>query len=166
MDNGFAKTMIDWWCIDVGREEIDAVGSAIQNRHVSQGPLTEEFEAELADLLGVKHVVCTTSGTMALFMAYIASGLKADEVVAMPTRTWIATANPALALGAKLKLIDSEQKRQTIDLDLLDTSLSRSDRIVVAVHMNGTGVDMEKMNALGERFGLVGGRLRARVYVY
>ena len=61
--------MIPWWRSDFGEAEVTAASMAIRSGNISSGPKVEQFEAELADLLGVKHVVACSSGTAALFLA-------------------------------------------------------------------------------------------------
>ncbi len=54
---------------------------------------TERFEGMLSEYLGVKHVICVTSGTVALYLAL--KVIRANEFVAVPDFTMIATYNTA-----------------------------------------------------------------------
>ena len=61
--------MISWWRTEFGENETKRVADAIANERISQGPVTEAFEAAIGETIGVPHVVATTSGSVALLMA-------------------------------------------------------------------------------------------------
>ena len=66
------------------------------------------FENELAKWLGAPYVVCTTSGTSALTMACLASGIGPGSEVIIPNHTAPGTAHSAMVLGAKVVPIDTK----------------------------------------------------------
>ena len=57
----------------------------------NNGPLVQEFEARLANYLGVDHVICMCNATVALEIAIRAAGLKGEVIV--PSFTFVATAH-------------------------------------------------------------------------
>ena len=149
------KDKIPWWRIGFNAEEVEAVSEAINNKKISMGTVTEQLESELASILNVRYAVCTTSGTMALFMAYIAAGLKNGDPIMIPTRTWVATANPALHLGAKLHLIDSRSDSPVIDIDDIKKNLGCAPKVIVPVHLNGVPADVTSINELANKIGAI-----------
>ena len=57
----------------------------------NNGPFVEEFEHQIADIVGVKHCIAICNGTVALEIAIRAVGLR-DEVI-IPSFTFVATAH-------------------------------------------------------------------------
>ena len=57
----------------------------------NDGPLVREFEARLADYLGVRHCIAMCNATVALEIAIRALGLKGEVIV--PSFTFVATAH-------------------------------------------------------------------------
>ena len=114
---------IQWWRTEFGELEIDAVSSAIRNENVSQGEITEAFEADLAELIGVEHVIATSSGTAALMMALIAADVGPGSEVIVPNRTWIATAHAAYLLGAAVVLVDVEKNRPVMSVETVEAKI-------------------------------------------
>ena len=98
-------TRISWWRTTFGEEESRRIADSIAHEHISLGPVTAEFERDLAEVLGVPYVVATTSGSMALLMALMAIGVGPGDEVIVPNRTWISTAHAPLVLGAKVTLV-------------------------------------------------------------
>ncbi|WP_000582216.1 aminotransferase class I/II-fold pyridoxal phosphate-dependent enzyme, partial [Leptospira interrogans] len=107
--------MIHWWQTTFGEEEINRVVESFRNQNISQGKVTSEFEDNIAQYLGVKYVVATSSGSTALLLSLMAIGVKPGDEVIIPNRTWIATAHAAYLLGAKIVLVDVELNRPILD---------------------------------------------------
>lgn len=146
---------IGWWKIDFGDCEIAEMAAAVQNRCISQGPVTARFEARMAELLGVPHVVATTSGSMALYFALLALEVGPGDEVLMPNRAWIATAHAARLVGATVRLIDDEPSRPVMDLADLRRKLTPRSKAVMPVHLNGRAVDMAGLNSIAAEHGLL-----------
>lgn len=125
--------VIPWWSTDFGEPEIERVSDAIRNRHISQGPVTRQFEERLGEILGVPYVVCTTSGTTALTMALLACGIGQGDEVIVPNRTWIATAHAVMFTGADVVLADVSEKGPWLDFFTEPRRL----KAVVPVNLNG-----------------------------
>lgn len=83
----------------------------IEENYVSYiGKYVKEFEESLKRFIGVKHAIAMVNGTSALHIALIASGIKSDEEVLLPSFTFIATANAVSYIGAIAHFIDIEDK--------------------------------------------------------
>lgn len=74
------------------------------------GPHVNDFEKDLELYTGVKHAAALSSGTAALHLALILSGVKAGDEVICQSFTFSASANPIVYQGAKPIFIDSENK--------------------------------------------------------
>ena len=148
------KYHISWWRTELGKKAIVKVKESILNRHISQGPITEKFESRLGKLLDVPYVVLTTSGSTALLMALIACGVKTKDEVIIPNRTFIATANAPLLLGAKVKLVDVEFPRQVIDLKKLNKAITPRTKVIIPVHLNGRAADIKGIHKLAAKYGI------------
>jgi perosamine synthetase len=145
---------IPWWNLDLGDAAIEQVTAAMRARQVSQGVLTARFEQALAERLGIAHAVCTNSGTAALTLAMMACGIGPGDELVMPNRTWVATANAALILGATVRPVDSRPGTMLIDADRIEAAIGPATRALVPVSLNGAALDMERINAIAARHGL------------
>lgn len=145
---------ISWWRTSFGEEEIRHISQSIIDEHISQGPVTAEFEHSIANLLEVPYVVATTSGSMALLMALMAAGIGRDDEVIVPNRTWIATAHAPLFLGAKVVLVDVEPKRPIMDVTQIEQKITTRTKAIIPVHLNGRAVVIEEVNRIADAYGL------------
>lgn len=146
--------MISWWRTSFGEREIEGVTRSILNEHISQGPVTEEFESRIAEALDVPYVVATTSGSAALLMALMAIGIQRGDEVIVPNRTWIATAHAALLLGARVVLVDVRSDLPIMDGAEVEGKITSRTKAILPVHMGGRAVDMKEIGRIASKYGL------------
>ena len=72
----------------------------------SVGPFVSKFEKMVAEISGAKYAVATCSGTAGLHLALTSIGVKRDELVLLPSFTFIASANAVSHCGADHTDID------------------------------------------------------------
>jgi perosamine synthetase len=147
--------MISWWRTQFGEEEINHIADSIRNERLSQGPVTAEFERQIARLLDIPYVVAATNGSTALLMALIAAGVGPGDEVIVPNRTWIATAHAPLVLGAKTVFVDVKTDYPIMDTGRIEQSITARTKVIMPVHLNGRSVAMEDVNRIAEKHNLV-----------
>ncbi len=142
---------IHWWNINLSIEEVGSVTSAINDRCVSMGRLTKEFESRLADRLGVQYAVCVPNGTMALMVAYLACGVGPGTEVIVPDRTAIATAHAAMLLGAEVVFVDVQKDLPVVDCGQIAEKISDRTRVIAPVHLSGFPCDISRILDIGKQ---------------
>jgi len=134
-----------------------------------RGKETEEFEIAIGELTGSKYVLATNTGTSALHLSYICSGIKPNEEVIVPALTFIGTINPIVYIGAIPHFVDCDDCLG-IDTKKLEHYLSYIGKIengivynkltnrkisaIVAVHVLGNPIDIEEINRIALHWGL------------
>src|SRR5580698_11461689 len=113
--NDTLQRTIDFWVPQFGSEEKTRLAEVIDSGYLNDGEVTTQFERQIAELLGCKHVVATTSGTSAIFLALAGVGVGPGDEVIVPDVTFIATANAVTLTGAKAILADIDPHRLTLD---------------------------------------------------
>ncbi len=137
------------------REEIEEVFREILDtgQYVG-GHFIEEFEAEFAAWLGVKHVISVSSGTDALKYALWALDLKpGDEVITTPL-TFIATAEAIALLGARPVFVDVEPDTFLIDPGKIEEAITEKTKAILPVHLFGAVADMDRINEIARKHDL------------
>lgn len=113
------------------------------------------FEQEFAQYCGVRHCVCVSSGTSALHLAMIASGVQAgDQVITVPF-TFIATAWAISYVGAIPVFVDVQPDTYTLDVDKIARAIGPKTRAILPVHLYGQMADMEPIRDICDRHGLM-----------
>lgn len=90
------------------------------------GPDLTAFECEFAKRQGIGNAVGLSSGTAGLHLALLLSGVKAGDLVVVPTFTFAASANAVRYCGAEPIFVDSEPDTWNADPDLVADALERA----------------------------------------
>jgi UDP-2-acetamido-2-deoxy-ribo-hexuluronate aminotransferase len=119
------------------------------------GPEVTEMEAALAAYTGARHCVAVASGTDALLIALMAAGIgPGDEVITTPF-TFVATAEMIVLAGATPVFVDIEPDTCLIDAARIEEKITPRTRAIMPVSLYGQAADMEEINAIAERHGLL-----------
>jgi len=81
----------------------------------SVGPFVSRFEDLISRASGARQAVATSAGTTGLHAALIAAGVRRDELVILPSFTFIASANAIAHCGATPWLFDITAESWTLD---------------------------------------------------
>lgn len=118
----------------------------------NNGKKAREFEARLADYLGVKYLVLTSSGTLALQVAYRALGLT-GEVITSPF-SWITTASSLCWVGLQPRFADIDPRSFNIDPRVIEREIGPRTSAILAVHTFGNPSDIATIERIAQRRGL------------
>lgn len=141
---------VPFWRTKLGEEEVAAASDAVRNGLLSMGPRSRDLEEKLARFLGVPHILLTTSGSVALYLAFASLGIGPGDEVIVPNRTFIATAHAVLMTGAKVRLVDSRANSTLIDEALIEQAITPRTKAIAPVHLNGNAVDMKAISAIAK----------------
>ena len=147
-----------------GRQLIDdadiaAVAEVLKSDFLTTGPVVAEFEEKFAAECGVPHAVACSSGTAALHMAAIASGIRPGDTAIVPAITFLATATTAVLAGAEIVFADVDPQNGLMRPEDLENALDRArnsggePRAVFPVHVGGQMADMEAIAAIADKHG-------------
>ena len=118
----------------IGPEEIAEVVATLQSGWLSTGPRVKAFERAFAEYVGAQYAVAVNSGTAALHLALIVSGVGAgDEVVTTPL-TFCATANTVVHVGATPRFADIDPVTWNLDLAEAERVTTSRTRAFIPVH--------------------------------
>ncbi len=149
------KTLLPYGHQSIGEDDIQAVVDVLRSDWLTTGPKVAEFEEAFASWLGVKHAVSFSSGTAALHGAAFAAGLKpGDEAVTTPM-TFAATANCVLYQGATPIFADVSADTLNLDPEQVATHITSRTKALLPVDYAGHPADMDAMQDLASRHGLV-----------
>jgi len=125
-----------------------AVARVLQSGRYIKGQELKGFEQEFAGLCGTRYAVGVSSGTSAILLSLMALGIGASDEVIVPSMTFIATATPAVFLGATLVYADIDPESYTIDPADVRRKVSSRTRAIIPVHLYGHPCDMDSLNEI------------------
>ena len=143
-----------------GKEQVYIQEALDTNWVAPLGPHVDAFEAELCAYTGAKAAAVLSSGTAALHLALILSGVGQGDYVFCQSFTFSASANPIVYQGAHPVFIDSEKDSWNMDPALLqqaiDDLLSKGIpanklKAVIPVHLYGSPCKMDEILAIAKQ---------------
>lgn len=120
----------------------------------SEGPFVARFEKIFAEKVKRKYAIAVCNGSAALEAAVAALGLKKGDEVIMPAFTIISCASAIIRAGAKPVLVDSKPDTWNMDEDKIEAKVNKKTKAIMAVHIYGLPVDMDKVIKLAQKYKL------------
>ena len=100
------------------------------------------FEREMANMLGLKHVVATSSGTGALMCCLTALDISAGDEVIVPGYTFIASIS-AIILRNAVPVLAEIDDSLTIDPTKIEELITPKTKAIMPVHMLGNPCNID-----------------------
>ena len=137
------------------KTEIDqAVQEVIDSCAFINGPAVQNFQKDLEQYLGVKHVIPCANGTDALQVSMMALGLQPGDEVITASFTFIATAEVIALLRLTPVLVDVDPETFNIDPKAIERAITPKTKAIVPVHLFGQCAPMEEILAIARKHGL------------
>tara|TARA_B100001250_G_scaffold304601_1_gene266472 strand:+ start:1398 stop:2453 length:1056 start_codon:yes stop_codon:yes gene_type:complete len=139
----------------IGEDEKQAVLRVLDSGMIAQGPEVAAFEAEFSTLVSDHHCVAVNSGTSALHLALLASGVERGDEVIIPSFTFAATANAVSLCGATPVFVDIDLDTFTIDPNAVGAAVTEKTSAVMPVHLYGHPAKMDVIGEICDKKGLL-----------
>ncbi|MFN0150785.1 MAG: DegT/DnrJ/EryC1/StrS family aminotransferase [bacterium] len=136
------------------RDEVrTAIDGVLEDTAFIGGKRLQDFQDEFARFAGARFALGASSGTSALHLALIACGVKpGDEVITVPN-TFIATTEAITQAGGKIRFVDADAERFTMDPVRLAEAITARTKVVLPVQLFGQSADLEPILAAAKEHG-------------
>jgi dTDP-4-amino-4,6-dideoxygalactose transaminase len=145
--------MIPYGRQSINEDDIFAVVQALKGNFLTTGPLVEQFENEIEQIVGAPSVV-VSSGTAALHCAYAAIGIEPGDEIITPPITFIATQATAALMGAKIIFADIQLDTGNIDPKAVEAAITPRTKAIVAVDYAGHPADLDELRIIADKYGI------------
>ncbi len=131
-----------------------SIMNVIETTAFVNGPEVHEFQKELENYLGVKHVIPCANGTDALQIAMMGLGLKPGDEVITADFTFAATVEVIALLQLTPVLVDVNPVTFNIDIDAIKKAITPNTKAIVPVHLFGLAANMDEIMEIAEEHNL------------
>ena len=129
---------------------------------LTTGRFNDDFEAKLADYLGVNHLITVNSGSSANLVAFSAltspklgdRAIKPGDEVISVAAGFPTTVNPILQFGAVPVFVDVELSTYNIDVSKIEEAISDKTKAVMLAHTLGNPYNLGVITELCKKYNL------------
>lgn len=137
------------------KEQInDSLQEIMNTSAFINGPEVQNFQKELEEYLGVKHVIPCANGTDALQIAMMGLGLKPGDEVITADFTFAATVEVIALLQLTPVLVDVDPETFNIDPEAIKKAITPKTKAIVPVHLFGQTADMNAIMEIAKAHNL------------
>ncbi len=145
MTAGEASPFLPFARPSITEREKQAVIDVLDSGWLTTGARAKEFEQRFAETVGARHAVALNSATAALHLSLEALGVGPDDEVIVPTWTFAASAEVVAYRGARPVLVDVDRRTLNATPEAMLAAVTPRTRAVVAVHVAGLPVEIERL---------------------
>jgi dTDP-4-amino-4,6-dideoxygalactose transaminase len=138
------------------KDELDAAYARFMNSGwYILGEEVEAFENEYAQYCGVQHCIGVSNGLDALWLMLEAYGVGPGDEVIVPSNTYIATWLAVSRVGATPIPVEPDPLTCNLDPARIEAAISPRTAAILPVHLYGQSADMDPIQAIADRHGLL-----------
>ncbi|HWW00628.1 MAG TPA: DegT/DnrJ/EryC1/StrS family aminotransferase [Candidatus Acidoferrum sp.] len=119
------------------------------------GPEVAEFEKRFAAAHGCKHGIGVANGTVALRIALLAGGLRAEDEVIIPPYTFFSTASAVVEANLVPVFVDIDLDTFNLDPGSVEAAITPRTRALISVHFAGQPAEMNALMRLAKKCNLL-----------
>lgn len=139
---------------DIREEDISLVNEVLRSGMLVQGEYVKKLEDAFAEFHGVKHAIAVSNGTATLHLALKVLNIGPGDEVIVPAFSYVATANVVELVGATCVFVDVEERTFNIDIDQIESKITRKTKAIMPVHEFGLACNIEAVCAVANKHNL------------
>ena len=146
----------------IGETELQYMVDASLDGWLTTGRFNEQFENELAEFIGIKHLITVNSGSSANLVAFAVltspqlrdrAIKKGDEVIGVAAG-FPTTVNPIVQFGAIPVFVDVDLTTHNVNADLIESAITSKTKAIMLAHTLGNPYNLEKVKGLCDKYNL------------
>ena len=134
---------------------VNSILEIFKSGDLVQGKFVRGFETVLKKYLHADHAILVSSGTAALHLSLMSSGIGNGDEVLVPAFTFPATANVVEVTGAVPVLIDINLDDYCINVSDIEEKITERTRAIIPVHEFGQSADIEPLMRIARKYDLL-----------
>lgn len=137
--------------LDMG--DFRAALQTIKSGEIFDGPLIKNFEAKIAEYVGVKYAILLNMGRAAEMLALKGLDFSPGDEIIMPSYNFPVVPIVVKMLGLKPVFIDIDPHTFNINPLLIEDKITKKTKAIFITHMCGCPCDMDKIMEIKNKYG-------------
>ncbi|MBU3161554.1 DegT/DnrJ/EryC1/StrS family aminotransferase [Clostridium frigoris] len=139
---------------EIRDEIIEAFKKVYDRNWFILGESVEKFEKNFLKFCNTDYCISCGNGLDALCLILRGYDIGVGDEVIVPSNTYIATALAVSNVGAKVVLVEPDIKTFNIDVNKIEEAITKRTKAIIAVHLYGRPVEVDKVRVLCEKYNL------------
>ena len=132
--------------------EIDSI---LHSGALAYGDYTRKFENSLKAFFDIPYLLVTTSFHLAPSVALTASDVETGDEVIVSPMACLASTQPYLSYGLKIKWADVDPRTGTLDPASVEAQITKNTKAIIHNHFCGYPGYIDEINEIGKRHGIL-----------
>jgi perosamine synthetase len=143
--------MIKFFEPSICAPEISLINKTVRNGFISsQTAIVRRFEEDFAKWHNVKFAISTSNCTTALHLSLLALDIGVGDEVICTNLTFIAPANMIAHTGAKLVLVDIDEKTFSMNIQEIKKKITNKTKAILVVHAFGYPANIKEIQKIAK----------------
>lgn len=138
----------------LGNNELVLIKEVFESDILTNDVKVKDFEDKVRDFTGIKYAVATSTGTAALHLSLLASGISEGNEVIVPAMAFPATINALLYVRAVPVLVDININTLNIEIREIEAKITPTTKAILVVDLFGLPVDIVKIREITDKYNL------------
>jgi perosamine synthetase len=121
---------------------------------LASGKYVQKFEQALGEFIGVENVLVTNSYHMAILVTLSTLGINMGDEVLLSPMACLASTQPLLSAGLKIRWADIDPKTGTLSPDSVRERITKNTKLIIHNHYCGYIGYIDEVNAIGREYGI------------
>ncbi len=134
--------------------EVPLVNKILHSGQLAYGKYGREFEKALSDYFDTPHVIVTNTFNMAILVALTTFGIEPGDTVIASPMACLASTQPLLAAGLKVKWADVNPETGTLCPDSVRSCMQYGPKAIIHNHFCGYVGFIDEINSIGKEYGI------------
>lgn len=145
---------IEFFHTHVSQSASERINETLATTFLSEGRINRDFEAALSEVIQNPHVVTVNSGTSALHLALVISGVSEGDEVILPAQTFIASGLAVTYCKARPVFADIDLSDGNLDPDAVESAITNRTKAIMPVHWAGKSANMDAIRGIAQHHNL------------
>ena len=143
-------------------KDIQAAIKVVKSHKLNAGNQTIKFQNIFKKKIKVNNAIMVNSGSSANLLAlqciinpYRRKRLKSGDEVLIPSLCWSTSLWPIIQSGLKPKFIDIDKSTLNLNLNDLESKISKKTKAILIVHVLGNTTNMDRLMKIKKKYNLI-----------
>tara|TARA_B100001027_G_scaffold216711_1_gene193952 strand:+ start:1100 stop:2272 length:1173 start_codon:yes stop_codon:yes gene_type:complete len=152
-----SKKKIHYSTQQIFNSDIKSVEKVLKSDYLTTGPFIQKFEKSISNYVKSKYAVGVNSATSGLHLACASLVITKGDIVWVAANSFVASANAAIYMGAKVEFIDINLETFNIDIDFLKKKILKTPKknlpkALIVVHFAGYPCDLKEIKRISDKY--------------